>query len=119
MIEEAERDLEQREADRKESGWHGAATRGRPQSHPVHCHATEGNRPRGATLACRPDCACQCNQQGGGCHERPKPYHPTKEYPMTAQHRRDPGALPDKGRLGCDQGRVALPRRRRPRRTPA
>lgn len=29
-------------------------------------------------MTCRPDCACQCHQQGCGCLERPKPYVPTR-----------------------------------------
>lgn len=28
--------------------------------------------------SCRPDCACQCNQQGCGCNERPKVYVPNR-----------------------------------------
>ena len=29
-------------------------------------------------MTCRPDCACQCNQQGCGCRERPTVYVPNR-----------------------------------------
>jgi hypothetical protein len=29
-------------------------------------------------IGCKPDCACQCQEQGCGCHEREKPFTPSR-----------------------------------------